>query len=89
MLGEQKRRMAKVIGQTPLYDVTVGNDEGQVSLRKLRAHMLKLPKNLTGKEINSLDRALTALTARPQMPKGGMPKEFRPPKGAMRQMRGR
>lgn len=89
MLGEQKRRMAKVIGQTPLYDVTVGNDEGQVSLRKLRAHMLKLPKNLTGKEINSLDRALTALTAKPQMPKGGLPKEFRPPKGAMRQMRGR
>jgi len=89
MLGEQKRRMGKVIGQTPLYDIVVGNDEGQVPLRKLRATMLKLPKNLTGKEINSLDRALTALTAKPQMPKGGLPKEFRPPKGMMRQMRGR
>ena len=89
LLGEQKRRMGKVIGQTPLYDVIVGNDEGQVSLRKLRTHLLKLPKNLTGKEINSLDRALTALTAKPQMPKGGLPKEFRPPKGMMRQMRGR
>ena len=89
LLGEQKRRMAKVIGQTPMYDVVVGHDESQVSLRKLRTHLMKLPRNLSGKEINSLDRALTALTAKPQMPKGGLPKEFRPPKGAMRQMRGR
>jgi len=89
LVGEQKRRLGKVIGQTPLYDVVVGNAEGQISIRKLRAHILRLPKNLSGKEINSLDRALTALTARPQMPKGGLPKEFRPPKGAMRQMRGR
>jgi len=89
MLGEQKRRMGKVIGQTPLYDIVVGNDEGQVPLGKLQRHVMKLPKNLTGKEINSLDRALTALTAKPQMPKGGLPKEFRPPKGMMRQMRGR
>jgi hypothetical protein len=89
LLGEQKRRMGKVIGSTPLYDVIVGDAEGQVSLRKLRTHLLRLPKNLAGKEINSLDRALTALTSRPQMPKGGIPKEFRPPKGSMRQMRGR
>lgn len=90
MLGEQKRRLAKVIGSTPLYDLVVGNDEGQVPIRKLRGHLMrKLPRNLAGKEINSLDRALTALTAKPQMPKGGLPKEFRPPKGTMRQMRGR
>jgi hypothetical protein len=89
LLGEQKRRMSKVIGQTPLYDIVVGNDEGQVPLRKLRTHMMRLPRNLSGKEINSLDRALTALTAKPQMPKGGLPKEFRPPRSMMRQQRGR
>ena len=50
MLGEQKRRMAKVIGQTPMYDIVVGNDEGQVPLRKLRIHMTKLQRSkaLTG-----------------------------------------
>jgi Domain of unknown function (DUF4191) len=89
LLGEQKRRMGKVIGQTPLYDIVVGNDEGQVPLRKLRTHLMKLPRNMSGKEINSLDRALTALTAKPQMPKGGLPKEFRPPRSMMRQQRGR
>lgn len=89
LLGEQKRRMSKVIGQAPLYDIVVGNDEGQVPLRKLRTHMMRLPRNMSGKEINSLDRALTALTAKPQMPKGGLPKEFRPPRSMMRQQRGR
>jgi hypothetical protein len=89
LLGEQKRRLGKVIGQTQLYDIIIGNDEGQVSLRKLRTHLMRLPRNLSGKEINSLDRALTALTAKPQMPKGGLPKEFRPPRSMMRQQRGR
>jgi hypothetical protein len=89
MLGEQKRRLGKVIGDAPMYDFIIGNDEGQVSIRKLRMTLLRLPRNLTGKEINQLDRALTALTARPTLPKGQLPKEFRPPKGAMRQMRGR
>jgi hypothetical protein len=89
MLGEQKRRLSKVIGDAPMYDFIIGNEEGQVSIRKLRMTLLRLPRNLSGKEINQLDRALTALTARPTLPKGQLPKEFRPPKGAMRQMRGR
>ncbi|WP_117214727.1 DUF4191 domain-containing protein [Allorhizocola rhizosphaerae] len=89
MLGEQKRRLGKVIGDAPLYDYIIGNEEGQVGIRKLRMTLLKLPRNLSGKEVNQLDRALKALTARPTLPKGQLPKEFRPPKGAMRQMRGR
>jgi hypothetical protein len=89
MLGEQKKRLGKVVGDAPLYDYIIGNDEGQIPIRKLRMTLLKLPRNLSGKEVNQLDRALRALTAKPTMPKGQLPKEFRPPKGAMRQMRGR
>ncbi|HCT75708.1 MAG TPA: DUF4191 domain-containing protein [Micromonosporaceae bacterium] len=89
MLGEQKRRLGKVIGDAPLYDYIIGNEEGQLSIRKLRMTLLRLPRNLSGKEVNQLDRALTALTARPTLPKGQLPKDMRPPKGAMRQMRGR
>jgi hypothetical protein len=89
MLGEQKKRLGKVVGDAPLYDYIIGNEEGQIPIRKLRMTLLKLPRNLSGKDVNQLDRALRALTAKPQMPKGQLPKEFRPPKGAMRQMRGR
>lgn len=80
LLGEQKRRLTKVIGDAPLYDYIIGTEEGQLSIRKLRMTLLRLPRNLSGKEVNSLDRALTALTARPAMPKGALPKEFRPPR---------
>jgi hypothetical protein len=51
--------------------------------------LMRLPRNLTGKDVNALDKRLKALSARPQMPKGSIPKNMRPPKGAFRQMRGR
>lgn len=89
LLGQEKRRLAKVIGNAPLYDFTIGHDEGQVPLRKLRMTLLRLPRNITGREVNALDKRLTALSARPRMPQGAIPKNLRPPKGAFRQMRGR
>jgi hypothetical protein len=89
MLGQEKRRLAKVIGSAPLYDYMIGQGEGELSIRKLRTTLIKLPRSLSGKDINSLDKRLKALSARPQMPKGSIPKNMRPPKGAFRQTRGR
>ncbi len=89
LIGQEKRRLAKVIGNAPLYDYTIGQGEGDLSVRKLRMTLMKLPRNLTGKDVNALDKRLTALFARPQMPKGAIPKNMRPSKGAFRQTRGR
>lgn len=89
LLGQEKRRLAKVIGSAPLYDYVVGTGEGELSIRKMRMTLMKLPRSLTGKDVNALDKRLTALSARPQMPKGAIPKNMRPPKGAFRAMRGR
>jgi hypothetical protein len=89
LLGQEKRRLAKVIGSAELHDFTVGHDEGQVPIAKLRVTLMKLPRTLSGKEVNALDLRLKALSARPQMPKGAIPKNMRPPKGAFRAMRGR
>ncbi|MFC0533908.1 DUF4191 domain-containing protein [Phytohabitans kaempferiae] len=89
LLGQEKRRLSKVIGNAPMYDYIVGTGEEDLSIRKLRSTLLRLPRNLTGKDVNALDKRLSALTARPQIPKGAIPKNMRPPKGAFRQMRGR
>ena len=89
LLGQEKRRLAKVIGNAPLYDYVIGTDEGQLPVRKLRTTMMRLPRNLTGKDVNALDKRLGALMARPQMPKGAIPKNMRPSKGQFRQSRGR
>jgi Domain of unknown function (DUF4191) len=89
LLGQEKRRLAKVIGNAPLFDYVIGNDEGQLPIRKLRTTLTRLPRNLTGKDVNALDTRLGALMARPQMPKGAIPKNMRPSKGAFRQQRQR
>ena len=88
LMGQEKRRLTKVIGNAPLYDYVIGRGEGELSVRKLRSTVMKLPRNLTGKDVNALDKRLGALMARPQMPKGAIPKNMRPNKG-MRQQRPR
>jgi hypothetical protein len=90
LIGQEKRRLAKVIGTAPLYDYLIGQGDDELPIRKLRTTLLRLPPNLKGKDLNTLDKRLKALSAaRPQMPKGAIPKNMRPPKGAYRQMRGR
>ncbi|HEX5204120.1 DUF4191 domain-containing protein [Paractinoplanes rhizophilus] len=89
LLGQEKKRLSKVIGNAPLYDYVVGTEEGQLSVRKLRSTLMRLPRNMTGKDVNALDKRLGALMARPQMPKGAIPKNMRPAKGAFRQQRQR
>jgi hypothetical protein len=89
LLGQEKRRLAKVIGSAELRDFVIGKGEGEIPLAKLRVTLMKLPRTLSGKDVNALDQRLKALTARPQMPKGAIPKNMRPPKGAFRAMRGR
>ena len=72
LLAQEKKRLARVVGDTPIYDVTVGDGEGQVPLRKLSAHVMKLPRNLNGAEVNSLNRRIAALGGQ-RMPVPGGP----------------
>jgi hypothetical protein len=89
LMGQEKRRISKVIGSAPMSDMIVGNGEGEVPIRKLRLTLMKMPKTISPKDVNALDVRLKALTARPQMPKGAIPKNMRPQTGAFRAPRGR
>jgi hypothetical protein len=89
LIAQEKRRLVKVIGTADLRDYQIGNGDGQIPLNKLRTMLMKLPRTITGKDVNALDKRLTALSARPQMPKGAIPKNMRPSKGAFKAMRGR
>lgn len=74
LVAQEKRRIAKVVGDTPIYDVLVGDDEGQVPLKKLSAHVMKLPRNLNGGEVNALGKRMAALGgARMPVPGGPLP----------------
>jgi hypothetical protein len=88
LLGQEKRRLAKVIGSADMRDFIVGDEEGLVPLKNLRNTLMKLPRTVSGKDVNALDKRLKALSSQPRMPKGQIPKNMRPPKGAFRAMRG-
>ena len=48
LLAQEKKKIARIVGDTPIYDVIVGNDEGQIPLRKLNQYLMKLPRNISG-----------------------------------------
>ncbi|NIH82276.1 DUF4191 domain-containing protein [Amycolatopsis viridis] len=75
LLAQEKKRVARLVGDTPIYEVVVGNDEGQVPLRRLSAHMMKLPRNLRPPQVDALEAKLAALGNRggAAMPKGPIP----------------
>ncbi|WP_432977609.1 DUF4191 domain-containing protein [Dactylosporangium sp. CA-233914] len=89
LIAQERRRLVKVIGNAELRDYIIGNDEGQIPLAKLRNMLIRLPRTITGKDVNALDKRLKALSARPQMPRGALPKNMKPPKGQFKAMRGR
>ena len=76
LLAQEKKRTARLIGDTPIYDFIVGNGEGEVPLAKLERHMTKLPANITVKQMDSLESRLMALGSKggaAAMPKGPLP----------------
>ena len=74
LLAQEKKKVARVVGDTPIYDIIVGDDEGQVPLRRLSAHVMKLPRNLSAAEVNALGRRMSALGgARMPVPGGPLP----------------
>jgi hypothetical protein len=72
LLAQEKKKVARIVGDTPIYDILVGDGEGQVPLPKLSAHVMKLPRNLSAAEVNSLGRRMSALGG-PRMPVPGGP----------------
>ena len=74
LLAQEKRKVARIVGDTPIYDIVVGDDEGQVPLRKLSSHVMKLPRNLTAAEVNALGRRMSAMGGgRMPVPGGPLP----------------
>jgi hypothetical protein len=73
LIGAQKRTLSRTVGDTPIYDVTVGDGEGQVALKDLEKHFLKLPRNIKPARVNELDARLKAMKSTLPVPKGPMP----------------
>ena len=82
LIGTEKKRLARFIGETPVYDVIVGDGEGQIPLKSVQRHLMKLPRNIKPARVNELERMFKAMPSGLPIPKGAMP--TRVPRGKMR-----
>jgi hypothetical protein len=75
LIAQEKKRTARVVGDTPIYDITIGTGEGDIRLGKLNRYLLKLPANLSKDQVATLEKRLAALggSRAAALPKGPMP----------------
>lgn len=85
LMAQEKRRVVRVAAEVPVYEVLVGDGDGQVPLRKLQRHLVRLPRNLRAAQVDGVESRLRALGG-PSMPipKGPLPRGARMPRGRAR-----
>jgi hypothetical protein len=82
LIADQTKRIQRVASQTEIEVIYVGNDKGEVPLRKLTRKMNSLPRRYKGVTVDQIEgrmRALGGLNI--PIPKGPLPKGARMPKG--------
>jgi len=83
LLSQERKKVARVAADTPVYEVQAGDEDGQVPLRKLQTHLAKMPRNLKPAQVNAIEARMRALGgATVPIPKGPMPTRI--PRGRMR-----
>ena len=87
LLAAEKKRISRVAFDVPIYDFQVGDEEGQVPIRKLQRKLMRLPRNLKGPAVADLNYRLKALPQTQQAPKGPMPRSGRMPRPPRPRMR--
>lgn len=81
LLRQEARKVQRVVGDTPVHEIRVGDGDGDVALGKLRMHLMRLPRAVKKGEIAELDRRLSTVGSSDlPLPKGPMPTSRRRPR---------
>jgi hypothetical protein len=89
LMAAERRKHERVVSETPITELVVGNGPGEVPLRKLVRRVTKLPRALKPAAMTDVLARLKALDANRSnipLPKGPVPTSM---KGARQNMRGR
>ncbi len=70
LLAQERKRLSRAVGDTPVHTLIVGDEEDCVSLGKLQARINKLPAKVARKEVAKLERRLKPLTRSLPIPGG-------------------
>ncbi len=82
LMATERRTLSRVVGETPIYDLVIGDGDGQVPLRELERYCMRLPRNIKPAVVNALDARLKAMRPAMPIPKGPVP--TRVPRGKIR-----
>lgn len=81
LLQTARRDAERFAPGVPIYEITVGDGDGEVPLRKLQKHVGKFKKSLSPRQVREVRARLKAVGGMSlPMPKGPMPKNVRVPK---------
>lgn len=83
LLQQEARRTERLLGaDIPVTTIVVGDAEGQVSLKNLTKHVMKLPKTLRPSQVTEINNRMRAIgnPLLQQMPKGPMPRGAKMPR---------
>jgi hypothetical protein len=81
LIQDERKKMERFLSGVPVTEVLVGENSGQVSIRKLHKHLKKLPKKLSTaqlREVRARLRSVGGLNI--PMPKGPMPTSAKMPR---------
>ena len=87
LMTSERRKHERVASETPIHEVVVGNDPGQVPLPKLMKHVQKLGRQVKPAEVTDVLNRLKAIDAqRPKipLPRGPVPTSMKGMRGNMR-----
>lgn len=85
LLEAEARKVSRIASGVPIHQIQVGNEEGQIPLRRLVKTLRKLKPQLSKLEVGEVLRRLTAIgTARMPVPKGMDPTRARIDRKQMR-----
>lgn len=81
LMAQQKKRLNRISGGVPIYEMYAGKGEDEVPLKNLQRELLKLPRNYKKDEvyaiaskIEAMDNVASGSGAAPGLPKGPLPK---------------
>jgi hypothetical protein len=87
LLSAERKKHERVVSDTPIHELVVGDGQEQVPLRRLVRSMLKLPKAVRPAEVTDIMSRLKAIDAHRSalpMPKGPMPTSMKGQRGNLR-----
>ena len=87
LLTSERRKHERVASETPIHEVLVGHDPGQVPLAKLTKHVTKLGREIKPAQMTDVLARIKALDANRSsipMPKGPVPTSMKGMRGNLR-----